>query len=1028
MTSPVKFTRLLLAVLFSILFVTGWSQKPVVGEWVSQVEKEMLRQMDDGKIPGLSAVIIRNGEIVTRNYGYANLDSREKVTDKTLFEIGSCTKSFTALALERFFEQYAVNPDTPISKLIPWLWFSYNDSVTDVTIRQLLHHTSGIPWNTLSKIPETTAEDALEITVRKLVGQELRSKPGKEFQYATVNYDILALLIEIVTKQKFEKYLNDEVLSPLGLSHTSVTFPNNPADMATGYKTGFFVPREYKAPVYRGNSPAGYVISNSGDMKTWLQLQMGLLDHSLSALAKSTQKRDETVAIHEMFSYAEGWQVSFDGSGNIIHSGYNPNFTSYVGFNREKKTGVVILTNSNSQYTLYLGNRLMQQLLGREVEDEYDPGDLNDKVYSMVCFGVLFYLLCVAAFIARIVIESIWGRRKFDHHFTIVLNHLIKLLFWFTPFLLGIYLIPEAFGEFSWDSMLVWMPQSFGFLIGALLAAVALTYAAYALSLFFPEKDPYKIKIPWILLLSMLSGLANVAVVIMVSSFIDSDIPLKYTVFYFLLMTGLYILGRRFVQVNLIGFARGMVYDLRMKLIDKIFSTSYENFERIDRGRVYTALNDDVNTIGHSTHMIVTLITSVVTAIGALAYLASIAFWAAIVTIAMVVGISLLYFIVGKRTNRYYEEARDSSNTFMRLVNGIIDGFKELSLHTRQKSEYKEEVGASAGEFKDKISTADIQFTNAFLIGESFLVLLLGFVSIGMSEIFPAIEVYTIISFVIVLLYLIGPVNAILESVPSLMTLRISWNRITKFIDEIPASVDSNKQARVEKSDPVLTFEARGITYQFKNEAGVKTGFEVGPIDLQINGGEILFVIGGNGCGKTTLAKVLTGLYQPDNGHIMINGEHVSGSTLSEYFSVVFSPPCLFERIYDVDGDRVAADSRRLLKLLHLDEKVSIVNNRYDTIKLSGGQRKRLALLECWLRDSPVYLFDEWAADQDPEYRKFFYRTLLPEMKRSGKIVIAITHDDNYFDVADVILKMHHGKLEPYFAELIHEKRDTALQ
>jgi putative pyoverdin transport system ATP-binding/permease protein len=118
--------------------------------------------------------------------------------------------------------------------------------------------------------------------------------------------------------------------------------------------------------------------------------------------------------------------------------------------------------------------------------------------------------------------------------------------------------------------------------------------------------------------------------------------------------------------------------------------------------------------------------------------------------------------------------------------------------------------------------------------------------------------------------------------------------------------------------------------------------------------------------------------------------------------------------LYSVNVEEKIQEIDHYLGLLHLKGKVAIAGDRYSTLELSSGQRKRLALLQCYLEDSPIYLFDEWAADQDPEYRNFFYRTLLPEMKSAGKIIIAITHDDHYFDVADKVLKMKMGKVELY--------------
>ncbi|HYC27184.1 MAG TPA: cyclic peptide export ABC transporter, partial [Chitinophagaceae bacterium] len=277
-------------------------------------------------------------------------------------------------------------------------------------------------------------------------------------------------------------------------------------------------------------------------------------------------------------------------------------------------------------------------------------------------------------------------------------------------------------------------------------------------------------------------------------------------------------------------------------------------------------------------------------------------------------------------------------------------------------------------------------------------------------QLFPEIKAYTLMSFVIILLYLIGPINGILTSAPTLMQFRVALGRIRGFLKEIPANLDLNEPVKPLVAN-LESIKMKGVKFRYKNDIDNHV-FEVGPIDLEAHKGEILFIIGGNGSGKTTLAKLLIGLYSPDEGSILVNNKPVESSQLSEYFSTVFSPSYLFEKLYNIDTDAKSAEISKYLKVLDLEEKVSIKNNKYSTIELSSGQRKRLALLQCYLEDSPVCLFDEWAADQDPDYRNFFYRTLLPEMKKQGKIIIAITHDDNYFDVADRILKMKQGKIE----------------
>lgn len=236
-----------------------------------------------------------------------------------------------------------------------------------------------------------------------------------------------------------------------------------------------------------------------------------------------------------------------------------------------------------------------------------------------------------------------------------------------------------------------------------------------------------------------------------------------------------------------------------------------------------------------------------------------------------------------------------------------------------------------------------------------------------------------------------------------------------QFEKDIPANIDPQRMAEpIEARREVDRIIARDVVFSYEGETEEEEGFTVGPLDFEAQKGEITFIIGGNGSGKTTLAKLLTGLYLPEKGDIRIEGKDLSDNDLGEYFSTVFSGYHLFEKLYDVDMSKKEkmeqADHYR--EVLRLQDKVEIQDNAFSTIDLSGGQRKRLALMQCYLEDAPIYLFDEVAADQDPEFRKFFYRDLLQRMKDDGKIVIAITHDDHYFDVADKIVKLDMGKVE----------------
>jgi len=177
-----------------------------------------------------------------------------------------------------------------------------------------------------------------------------------------------------------------------------------------------------------------------------------------------------------------------------------------------------------------------------------------------------------------------------------------------------------------------------------------------------------------------------------------------------------------------------------------------------------------------------------------------------------------------------------------------------------------------------------------------------------------------------------------------------------------------------------------------------------------------LFLTGGNGSGKSTFGKLLTGLYTPDKGSIKLADKTISNTNRRWYrncFSTIFSDFFLFEQVLDKQG-KLADDGaiRQFIEKLQLQNKVTTKNGILSTTNLSQGQRKRLALLLVYLEDSPICLFDEWAADQDPHFRNYFYTELLPDLKKQGKTVIVISHDDRYFHLADRVIKFDNGQID----------------
>jgi putative ATP-binding cassette transporter len=275
-------------------------------------------------------------------------------------------------------------------------------------------------------------------------------------------------------------------------------------------------------------------------------------------------------------------------------------------------------------------------------------------------------------------------------------------------------------------------------------------------------------------------------------------------------------------------------------------------------------------------------------------------------------------------------------------------------------------------------------------------------------------------------MFLVSPLFGMIGSVPTILSANLAASNVIEFgrqleamisddINKPSASAKDESHAAVNVSDapaPYLftdkiSFENIRFDYDSKN------GFSIGPLDLDIKQGELIFISGNNGSGKTTIFKLLTGLYQPTSGNIIVGNRSVWPDRIFEYrnlFAVVFSDFYLFNKLYGVNT--LDSDWTQMwLERLQLSHKVTINEGKFSTTKLSTGQRKRLALFAALAEKKPILILDEWAADQDPGYRQFFYNEILPSIRAENITVIAITHDESYFHLADRRLHLENGVL-----------------
>ncbi|WP_019912684.1 cyclic peptide export ABC transporter [Paenibacillus sp. HW567] len=1020
---------LVLLVFTMVLPLHAWAESAAPSslstEETAGIEAWIEKNMQEGKIPGASVVIVKGDQTVyNKGFGDSDVAAKRPVTPETLFELGSTSKAFTALAVLSLEKQGLLHMKDPVQKYLPWFQVVYtgengsgqHDGIAEITLEQLLHHTSGLPFDTLSDIPVGEDEQALERTVRAVVGEKLDFYPGDRFQYASINYDILGLVIEQVTGESYETYLENNVLNPLGLKNTYLFRQEaEQHEMARGYRIGFLKAREYQAPVYRGNTPAGYIITNGNDMAAWLKIQMGeraeaALDADL--IIRSHQPDRSVFPGVDGSSYAAGWFVYQKGSGELSHGGSNPNYSSSVVFRPEEKIGVAVLANINSSYTQTMGQGIMEILHNKKPPEQVADQYLSVDKVSLVILCIAVPLILLTGWFFILTLKEIITKERRLRRKTAKNMCGLAVLLGFVG-LLGycLYEIPVIlFSGLSWELVEVWAPSSFMIAIPSLFIGVVFFSLYYFTTSLFPKARDRTL-FP-IIFLSTISGFGNAIIIFIINEALNHTNRFQMGLFSFFLMgLAVYVFGQRLVRTKLITLTNEMVFQKRTDLIDKILRSSYQNIETIEKERMYSVLNNDTETISGVTNILIFGVTSLVTLLCCFVYLGTINLLGLLISIVVILFAAGLYFLAGRHANQVWGETRDIQNTFFKFINHMVSGFKELSLHKGKKEEFQEELKQSCDTYRIKRIEGDLSFANVFVMGELLFTFVIGVVAFIFPLLFKDISNSSLRAYIFVFLYMTGPVHGVLDAIPNFIRVRISWNRLNELSNQLD-TVEELNEAPINNEgseDIPLHLEAKHITYHYETQEGEQ--FAVGPLNLSVHSGQVTFVTGGNGSGKSTLGKLITGLYKPDQGEILLNGRQAAPEELSQSFSAIFSDFHLFDRLYGMETGDKDQEIQEYLQKLDIEHKVQIQQGAFSTVNLSTGQRKRLALLISCLEDRPIYLFDEWAADQDPEFRDYFYHVLIPELKQKGKCIIAITHDDRYFHMADQLLKMEVGQL-----------------
>lgn len=525
---------------------------------------------------------------------------------------------------------------------------------------------------------------------------------------------------------------------------------------------------------------------------------------------------------------------------------------------------------------------------------------------------------------------------------------------------------------------------------------------------------------------SLCGGFANAGLVALINQALGaSSTTLAGLGLRFLLLAVLVLAMRSVSQTLFMHLGQRTKAQLRLQTIDQIRRARYERLEQHGANRGLSILTQDLDSlvVFFVNLPIISMQGAIV--VGCLSYLCYLSpqiFVAAVVAITLgAAGFRLIH----RRAVFHWRASRRREEDLIGHFRALFDGAKELKLNGDRSSAFVRDTIAP------NIERVRVQRTRGYVlagVASSWgSLVLFAFVGVTLFVIGRHIHVpaHVMSGYALVFLYMITPIEGLLSALPNVTAARIAMERIEQLQEDLPPEMAAPPAP---SSSPFQSIALRGITHEYRREQD-NAVFTLGPIDMSVQAGELVFLIGGNGSGKTTLAKILVGLYRPEGGQILLNGTVIDEAQLTSYrhqFSAVFSDFYLFDDLLgvgtanhadhrDIDTQASCRPQNReiadLLDALKLSHKVRIVDGRFSTVNLSQGQRKRLALLVAYLEDRPCYVFDEWAADQDPEFKEIFYRRLLPALRARGKAVIVITHDDRYFSLADRCIKLDYGQI-----------------
>jgi putative pyoverdin transport system ATP-binding/permease protein len=479
----------------------------------------------------------------------------------------------------------------------------------------------------------------------------------------------------------------------------------------------------------------------------------------------------------------------------------------------------------------------------------------------------------------------------------------------------------------------------------------------------------------------------------------------------FLVSIALYAVSQNYVLITASQDVEGLLHRMRIRLFDAVRRTDMVTVERIGRAALHSAVIQETETLARTVPMLVLGGQQATMLVFLAIYLA----WLS--PLAFVLAFSFSGIALAVRFSRMVSlgiSMQAAQGAELAVFDGLTDllrGFKEVRINAPRADGVLGALSVLSAAARRINTVTKKRWGWEFALFQAMFYTLIGLM-VFIVPLFTSSYHTVVVQATIVTMFIVYPVVTLAYITPMVSQTEFALASIDAMTERLrAASGDAPDESARALARTPSSIALREATFSYKGNDGA-TVFEVGPLSEEFRSGEITFITGGNGSGKSTMLRMLTGLMQLDGGCLLADGEPVDAEQMQAYrdqFSAVLSDYHLSRRLYGVsqpDPVRVS----NLLARLEMQNKVSVSDGSFTTIDLSTGQRKRLALVVALLEDKRIIVLDEWAAGQDPHFRRVFYETLLPELKAQGKIVICVTHDDRWFGLSDRVLHMNEGR------------------